>query len=237
MLGTVVYLDLVILSTLLVNYLFIKATSILIGQHISIWRLVLGLLISILCLILFIIPIKYIYNLRYFIGILIGFVTFKKHKYKLYAISIIYIMNLALIGTLVIFNIDNIILLLVISLLIVIVEAINIYMTKVLKISRFEYNSLYEVKIGSLILEGFIDSGNNSNYFNMPIIYIPSTYFDEMFVYYKSIEVSLITGKNIIKLYKGPNLVINEHIYKCLYSFSNEIDKVILNINMEGLYD
>ena len=233
MFGTVVYLDLVILSTILVNYLFIKATSILIKQKLHPVRLLIGLSISLLSLLLFLVPIKYIYNLRYFIGILIGYVSFKKNKYKLYGVSIIYLMNLSLIGTLVIFNINSIVLLIVLSVLIIFLEAINIYMTKVIKPNKLEYNALYNIQIGNLNLIGFLDTGNNSNYQTIPIIYIPSIYFNDSFTFFKTIEVTLIIGTTTINLYNGPDLIINKHIYKCLYSFSKEIDKVILNINME----
>lgn len=234
---TVVYLDLVILSTVLVNYLFIKATSILIKQKIHPIRLFIALLISVLSLFLFLVPVKYIYNLRYFVGILIGYVSFKKHKYKLYAVSLIYLMNLSLIGTLVIFNVNNIILLIIITILIIILEAINIYMIKVIKHNKLKENTLYNIQIGSLNLQGFLDTGNQSNYLDTPIIYIPTIYFTDAFSFFKTIQVTLITGKTTINLYKGPDLIINKHIYNCLYSFSHEIEQVILNIRMEEKYD
>ena len=231
MIGTVVYIDLVILSTLAVNYLFLKAISILIKQKITFIRLVISLMISVFSLFLFIAPIKFIYNVRYFIGLLIGVIAFKQSKYKLYAVSLMYILNLSLIGTLVIFNIDSIVLLLVVTVLIVILEGINIYMPRIIKSSILEYNDLYKVEIGSIILNGFLDTGNSSNYLGIPIIYIPTKYLNDEFAYFLDYEVKLITGIEMIKLYTGPNLIINSKSYQCVYVFSKEIDNVILNIN------
>ena len=90
MINTVVYLDLVILSTIFVNYLFITSIGYLIKERVKVIRTILGISISLLSLVLFIVPIKYIYNLRYFVGILIGVVSYKKGKNKLIGISLMY---------------------------------------------------------------------------------------------------------------------------------------------------
>ena len=129
MLLVVVYLDLVIISTILVNYLFIVSIGYLIGERTSFIRICFGLLISVMSLFLYIVPIKYIYNLRYFIGLLIGIVSYKKGKNKVLGITFMYLINLGFIGSLVVFQITSIILLVVVAGLIVLMHTI-IHFTK-----------------------------------------------------------------------------------------------------------
>ena len=138
----IIYIDQIIVSDIIVNYFFIKLIKVIFKEKINIFRLITGLLLSVMSISLFFIPAKYIYNLRYFIGIIIGFIVFynKNIKACIIQIAIYYLINLSFIGTLVIFNINNIILLVLSMLFILVLFIISNYKDKVIKDKKFEYN-------------------------------------------------------------------------------------------------
>ena len=234
MLLVVVYLDLVIISTILVNYLFIVSIGYLIGERTSFIRISLGLLISVVSLFLYLVPIKYIYNLRYFIGLLIGIVSYKKGKNKVLGITFMYLINLGFIGSLVVFKITSVILLMVVAVLIVLMHAIIHFTKPVIKPKSLTYNVLIE----KVKLCGFLDTGNNSSYKGLPLIYINEAYKTKVFSFIGRCKISVVTGDELIDIYMGPKIFVKNKSYKVYYVFSNNISSdVILNINMEGLYD
>lgn len=234
MILTVVYLDLVILSTILVNYLFIVSIGYLIGERTNIIRVIIGVLISVLSLFLYIVPIEYIYNLRYFIGLLIGVVSYKKGKNKILGITFMYLINLGFIGSLVVFRITSIILLIVVALLIVIMHALIHFVKPVIKTSNLTYNVL----IDKVKLIGFLDTGNSSSYKGLPLIYINEVYKTKIFSFIGRCKISVVTGDELIDIYMGPKIFVKNRSYKVYYVFSKNITSdVILNINMEGLND
>lgn len=234
MLLVVVYLDLVILSTILVNYLFIVSIGYFIGERTSFIRICLGLLISVMSLFLYVVPIKYIYNLRYFIGLLIGVVSYKKGKNKVLGICFMYLINLGFIGSLVVFRITSIILLVVVAILIVLMHCVIHFTKPVIKPNSLTYNVLIE----KVKLVGFLDTGNSSSYKGLPLIYINEIYRTKIFSFIGRCKISVVTGDELIDIYMGPKIFVKNRSYKVYYVFSNNISSdVILNINMEGLYD
>lgn len=234
MLLVVVYLDLVIISTILVNYLFIVSIGYLIGERTSFIRICFGLLISVMSLFLYIVPIKYIYNLRYFIGLLIGIVSYKKGKNKVLGITFMYLINLGFIGSLVVFRITSIILLVVVAGLIVLMHTIIHFTKPVIKPNSLTYNVL----IDKVKLSGFLDTGNSSSYKGLPLIYINEVYKTKVFNFIGRCKISVVTGEELIDIYMGPKIFVKNKSYKVYYVFSKNISSdVILNINMEGLYD
>jgi len=234
MLLVVVYLDLVIISTILVNYLFIVSIGYLIGERTSFIRICFGLLISVMSLFLYIVPIKYIYNLRYFIGLLIGIVSYKKGKNKVLGITFMYLINLGFIGSLVVFRITSIILLVVVAGLIVLMHTIIHFTKPVIKPNGLTYNVL----IDKVKLSGFLDTGNSSSYKGLPLIYINEVYKTKVFNFIGRCKISVVTGDELIDIYMGPKIFVKNKSYKVYYVFSKNISSdVILNINMEGLYD
>ena len=105
----IIYIDLVILSTILVNYSFIKLIYIINNLHYSKIRLFVSTVVSTFSIILFFIPFKYISIIRHLYGIVVGIVAFKINSLKITIkmITSFYILNYLFIGTLVIFKIDK----------------------------------------------------------------------------------------------------------------------------------
>ncbi|MBQ2892426.1 MAG: sigma-E processing peptidase SpoIIGA [Bacilli bacterium] len=224
---TIVYLDLVILLTLVINFLFIKMVSILLKEKIKLIRLIIALLISVLSIFLFIVPIKYIYNLRYFIGILIGVVAFKEKKHKLLGISIIYLINLTFIGTLVVFHIQNYWLLIGGALLLIFV-----YLFEHFYLIINKHNLTYNVVINNQKYIGFLDTGNKIVYKNQLVVFLNSKYYSSEYIYDGNILIDVISGKTCIDIYAGPNLFIDNIKYEVYYSFSDIKYDVLLNSYM-----
>ncbi len=230
----VVYIDLLILFTILVNYVFIKTIEVLFHSKINIIRMVVSLLISVLSLLLFLLPYKAYFIIRYFIGIIIGFIAFKESdiKTKIIKIVIYYILNMCFIGTLVVFKINNIIPMILVMLYVVVLYIIEHYQY----IFKKEYFDIY---INNTKYKGFLDSGNTTLYQNIPIIYINKIYFNTEYKYITDIKVNTIGNSSDISIYSGPILTINKKTYNVYYAFDEHlVYDVLLNNLMRGnLYD
>lgn len=222
----IVYLDLIILLNLLINYIFIKVIKIVFKEKLSIKQLILSLLLSIISFSLFFIPIKYIYNIRYFVGIFIGLIAFYKKDFKMLIIEIciFYLLNISFIGSLIIFEVNNIFLLFVCVIFISLLWFIDSFKKDI------NTNILYQVKINNKVYTGYLDTGNNTYCDNIPVIYLDMKEFNKDYQYYKEIKVFTIDGYSKIDIYKGPLLYINKNNYIVYYAFIKSLGKkVILN--------
>ena len=152
----VVYLDLVILSTVLVNTLMIMGIECILNGKLSIIRVILSNVVLVLSLGLYLINIKELIFIRYLIGILIGYISFNKCniKSKIIKIVVYYLFNISLVGILEIFEIRNLGLLILSVIFIICLGMI---------ISFHNKNEL-EVKVNNLSLNALYDSGNYSFY-------------------------------------------------------------------------
>lgn len=223
----IVYLDLIILINILINYIFIKTIKIVFKEKLTIKQLIFSLVLSIISFGLFFVPIKYIYNIRYFIGIFIGLMAFNKNDIKklIIQISIFYLLNISFIGSLIIFNINNVFLLFLCAIFISFLWFIDSF-----KKVKDDNKTLYKVKIQNKTYIGYLDTGNNSYCDNIPIIYLDINELNNNFKFYKDIRVFTINGYTKVDIYKGPLLYINNSNYVVYYSFIKSLGKkVILN--------
>lgn len=222
----IIYIDLIILANILVNYIFIKTIKIIFKEKYTLIQILLSFIILTLAFSLFFVPFKYIYNLRYFIGIIIGLVSFYKKDIKLLVIQICiyYLLNISFIGCLVIFNVDNFVLLVICALLISILWFIESFKKDI------EFKVQYKISIGSKSFVGYLDTGNTSYCDNIPIVYLDKQYLDNTYTYYKTIRIFSINGWNDLDIYSGPLLCTNKKQYFVYYSFIKSLGKkVILN--------
>lgn len=227
----IIYIDQIIASNVIINLLFIKFIQVLFKEKINIIRIILGLIVSVLSLCLFFVSTKYIYNLRYFVGIVIGIIVFLKKNYKETIIQIVlyYLLNLCFIGTLVIFNVDNTILLYLSSIFVIILWAIESYKSIYIKNKK----NYIKVRINKLTLQGFLDTGNTTYCDGIPVVFIKEKYKDYNFIYYKKIITYTITGFKEIDIYKGPLLIKDKKEYVVYYSFVKSLNKeLILNCEL-----
>jgi hypothetical protein len=173
----VVYLDLVILSTVLVNTLMIMGIECILNGKLSIIRIILSNVVLVLSLGLYLINIKELIFIRYLIGILIGYISFNKCniKSKIIKIVVYCLFNISLVGVLEIFEIRNLGLLILSVIFIICLGMI---------ISFHNKNEL-EVKVNNLSLNALYDSGNYSFYKGV-LIEFQNFVISE---YYNAIEV------------------------------------------------
>lgn len=212
----VVYIDLLIISTLIVNYAFIKTIAIVFHENIRVIRLIISLLTSAISLLLYLLPYRAYFSIRYLIGIIIGFIAFdnKNIKIRIIEISIFYLLTMSFIGTLFVFNVNNI-LLMIISVFYV----VGLYL-----IQTYHPNqNIYNVNIGNNRLLGYIDTGNIAMYKSLPIVFINEKYKSQEYILDGITEIDTINNKSINEIYIGPLLQINKKYYKVCYIFINKV--------------
>lgn len=227
----IIYIDLIIISTIFVNYLFIKTINIMFKEKTSYIRLIVSLLVSVLSLALYLLPYKTYFVIRYFIGIIIGIIAFKNNnpKSKIIKIIIFYILNMSFIGTLVVFKIKNII-----PMILSVIYIILLYLIQNYK-EVFKNEYIYKVKINKKTYKGYMDTGNTSTYKSIPIIYINKKYQTNEFKKIASTYISTISSNILIDIYEGDYLIYNKKKYNVYYSFTDNITyDLLLNNLMEG---
>ena len=83
----IVYWDLLILSTIIVNYAFIRTIAMLLNDRLKVYRVILALIVSVLMLLFYFLPYKTYYAIRYIMGVLVGLIAFSnKSLIKLFDI-------------------------------------------------------------------------------------------------------------------------------------------------------
>lgn len=227
----IIYIDLIIISTIFVNYLFIKTINIMFKEKTSYIRLIVSLLVSVLSLALYLLPYKTYFVIRYFIGIIIGIIAFKNNnpKSKIIKIIIFYILNMSFIGTLVVFKIKNII-----PMILSVIYIILLYLIQNYK-EVFKNEYIYKVKINKKTYKGYMDTGNTSTYKSIPIIYINKKYQTKEFKKIASTYISTISSNILVDIYEGDYLIYNKKKYNVYYSFTDNITyDLLLNNLMEG---
>lgn len=227
----IIYLDQIIISDILVNYIFIKLIKVLFKEKENVLRTILGLMFSVLSLSLYFFFFKYLNILRYFVGIIIGLIVFLKKDIKICIIQIVlyYLLNFSFVGTLVIFNANNTILLVFCVLFIMSLWIVQNYKNIYIKEKTYEYN----VRVGNKKILAFLDSGNNSYFEGIPIVYLKDKYKTSEFNIYKSTYIKGLNSIEMFDIYKGPLLLINNKEYYVYYIFIKSLEKeMILNFEL-----
>lgn len=224
----VVYLDLVILSTIVVNTLIILGIECIFNSRVNILRIIISNVLSVICLSLYILPIGKFIFIRYLMGILIGAFSFNKCKKenKIIKIVLYYLFNISLVGVLEIFNIRNMMLLVIATIFVVCLGIVI----------SFRNKDEYVIKLNNQYLNALYDSGNYTFYNGVPVVYLDLKYLNSSYKMVDKIIVEVISGKCVVDIYKGPVLKLNNKKYICYYAFSslNGFD-VILHKDIGGV--
>lgn len=217
----IVYLDLIIISTIIVDFTFLKIIGIIWNEKIKIFRLICGLLINIILILSFIFPFKDLIYLRYIIGTFIILVVFEIKSIKDYFIKVItyYILNIMYIGIIAIFNIKDIYILIVSLIIVSLLWLVQNY--KIITIK--EVSHLYNIKIGKELYKGYLDTGNCVYYEGIPVVLMNYKHYSRI---YKRIGSTKVVGINysIIDIYDGPPLRCGNSEYIVYYTFTNNIN-------------
>ena len=86
----IIYIDLLILSTILVNFVFIKTIALIFKEKLSIIRVLISLVLSVAMLLLYFLPYQFYFFIRYFMGIIIGMIAFKKSDVKQKSLKLLF---------------------------------------------------------------------------------------------------------------------------------------------------
>lgn len=209
----IIYLDLVIISMILVNTLIIMGIECIFNSNVSILRIIISDVLSIGFLSLYLLPIGKFIFIRYLVGIPLGMVSFNKcnFKNKIIKISLYYIFNISLVGILEIFKIRNMALL-IISTIFIISQGIII---------SFRNKDELVVKLNNKYVNALYDSGNYTLYKQLPVVYLNKKYFSDIYKLVDKINVSTINGNCLVDIYEGPRLKINNQEFNVYYAFSD----------------
>lgn len=217
----IVYLDLLILSTVVVNWAFIKTIAFFFKEKLNLIRLLLALVLSVVLLFLYLLPYRAYFALRYIAGIVIGIVAFhpKNIKVKIIEIVIFYFLTMAFIGTLFVFQVKSVILMLVSLLYVIVLYIIQNYQKIFQKEQHFQMN----IQIGTLYIKGYYDTGNTSYYHEIPIVYLDKKYQDSQFQKIDNLIIQTIDGHSQIDIYTGPLLWSKNQSYVVVYAFVDQM--------------
>lgn len=224
----VIYLDLVIILTIVVHVLIIEGINAIFNEKIKIVRVIISSLLAVFLLSLYILPIGKFVWIRYLLGIPIGLIAFPKDKLVKRIIKIVfyYLLNLALVGTLAVFKIHNLFFLLICTLLVVVLGIITSF--------RNSYEK--EVFINKVRLNALYDSGNASYYLNKPIIYLDQKYYSSIYQKVSKCEIKNIVSSTFVDIYNGPKIKIGRNDYEVYYAFINIDDyDLILHKDLGGV--
>lgn len=227
----IIYLDLLILSTILVNYLFIKTISVIYKEKLSLIRVIISLVLSVVSLLLYLLPYKIYFVIRYFIGIIIGMIVFKDNNKlnKLIKIIIFYLLNMAFIGTLVVFDIHSFIPMILSVIYIILLYIIQTYQKNIYT------KQTIGIYINNVKYNAYLDTGNICCYNNRPVVFINKKHICNIYKELDEIKINTIGSDTYIKIYSGPNLIYNNIEYDVYYAFDdNLVYDVLLNNLMGG---
>ena len=169
-----------ILSTILVNFVFIKTIALIFKEKLSIIRVLISLVLSVAMLLLYFLPYQFYFFIRYFMGIIIGMIAFKKSdvKQKIIKIVIFYLLNMTFIGCLVVFEVKSIL-----PLILTVVYVVVLYLVQNYKdLFKKENENLYYIKLNKQTLKGYLDTGNLATYQNIPIVFIKKIFLSNEFI-------------------------------------------------------
>lgn len=215
----VVYLDLVLVSTLIVDYAILKTICLVWKEKIIIYRFILALMISLGSILLFIFPFKHLMIARYFVGIIIVLVAYPYKSIKDIIIKIIiyYLLNIAFIGVIVIFKVRNLAMLFVALLFVIVSWIIENYKGVTIN----ENKHIYRVNIKNINLKAYLDTGNTAYYQGIPLVFIDSKYQYKLdMIQIGNMEVDGIGGSSNITVYDGPPVNIGKTSLIVKYAFT-----------------
>ncbi|MBQ7105676.1 MAG: sigma-E processing peptidase SpoIIGA [Bacilli bacterium] len=230
----IIYIDLIFLLNIYLDFLIILVTSLILKRNISIKRILVGSFVGGISTFLLFMELSssllFLFKFLFSILMIISSFSYKSFKYFINNLFYLYITSMVLGGGLYIFEFDNIFLLLIFSFII-----LYFYIKELSKLKN-NYNNYYKVeflyKNNKYNFIGYIDSGNKlkDQYRNRPINLVYSDdinydYEDVILVPYET-----ASGYGILKCIKLDKIIINSREYS--NSLIGFMDK---KINIDGV--
>ena len=259
-----IYIDLLFIINILFDFILLISTSLILRRNVKIYRIILGSLIGGLSIFFLFINISTItlFFLKIIIAVFMCIVSFsyKDLNYTLKNVIYLYIVSIVLGGVLYLLNIEfsyknnglifyhnglsiNIVLILIIS------PVVMYFYIKEMRMLKNIYSKQYKVviyfKSNNVVLNGFLDSGNNllDPYKKRPIVIVNYNKIKKYLSNEKELLIpyNTLNNSSIMRCIRIKKIVVEDVEYKnVLLGFSYNkiyIDGVdcILNNNMEGL--
>jgi len=218
----IVYLDIVILSMVFTDSFILNTIALVLKEKISILRIGLAVLISIIGLTLFLFPLRHFFILRYFVGIIIVLFAYKFKNIKTFIIEVVmyYMLNIAFIGTIVTFRVNNIAMLIISLFLVIISKIVENYKSIII----CENELIQKVKINNVNLSAYFDTGNMAYYKGIPVVFISDKFFNNLnFKKIGSLDIHTIDSISQASIYLGPPLYINHTTQIVYYCFQQNL--------------
>lgn len=232
MINLIVYLDLVLIIDFALTFVFLKLTNYLLHSKVKTYKILLSSLISSILVFAYLFD-YYIYLIiKIAGGVLIVSIGLKTKDVKKNIVSVIiyYLINFSFIGILSSYKISDLILT-ALSLIVV----ISLFIIEARKKEIININSkTYDVLIdnGNLVkLKGFMDTGNDSRYKGVPIIYLDNSFMNDDFKLAGYQVIETVNGATLHNLYRAKSIYLNSVEINVYISFIDLDDnECLLNI-------
>lgn len=232
----IIYIDELIFLNFTINYSFIKIIYILFNEKVNTLRIIISSLISIIMLFSFLLNYS-IYNIIKIIGgIIIIFIAFKYSNKKRFIImtTLYYLLQFSFIGVLSIFNVKGwsvlLFLLLICLLILIYSKKSNIYNEKTYKVIIRLVNE-------TIVLNGFLDTGNKACYYEKPIVFLDYKYYSNQLSIYTIVKIKTVNEEQYINCYIPEkfyiidnNKKIEKEVLIAFTSFDDNINCLLNNL-------
>ena len=226
----VIYLDLILLSNFLINFLFLSFIEKLFNDKIKYLRITIASVIGSLFVLVYFTDYIYLFICKLIGGILItiiGLVNITKSK-QIIKICLFYALNFAFVGFLQSFKINDWYLLLVAIIVILGLFVFENSRKYFIFINRCKYNVIVLFENCVLSLESFLDTGNECFYNNTPVIFINQRYKPSGLIAIGIMNINTVSGNSSVEVYKPLEfwVIINKKkIKKDVYVLFSDFEK------------
>lgn len=229
----VVYLDIIILTDFIMTFLSIAFISKLLKYKINYKMLFVSSLLSSLSFLCYLFSYIIYFICKLFFGVLITYIYSidKPLKHRLIITAIYYLLYFTLIGILTSFNITNYLITIIsffITLLLIVIESRKKF---IINQNINTYNLMIELNNLQFSITGYMDSGNDCVFKNLPIIFIDKKFFNNDFVAVGNTIISTANGVLLHTVYKANKIILNKCEISAYLCFADlDTKECLLNI-------
>lgn len=231
----IVYVDLIFLFNFLVDFIFLYVTEKIFKDDTKILRMVIvssigGIIAIFSCFN------KYIFQIYKIMGgvilIVLGIrkITFSKSIIK---ISMFYLENLALVGVLTTFKINNLLMFSFALGVILVLLFFEHFKNYYIFLSQNKYNVIVTKNNKKMKIEAILDTGNSAtNKDGIPLVFISQKYYSESFDKYELVLVETVNNEKIEKAYFVDEFIIiinGKKVKKEALIVFSDVDVCLLN--------
>lgn len=231
----IVYIDLIFLFNFMVNFIFLYVTEKIFKDDTKILRMIIASTVGGIIAILSCFN-KYVFQIYKIMGgvflIVLGIrkITFSKSIIK---ISMFYLENLALVGVLTTFKINNLLMLSFALGLILVLLFFEHFKNYYIFLSKNKYNVIVSKNNKKMKFEAILDTGNSAtNKDGIPLVFISREFYNDSFDKYELVMVETMNCERLEKAYFVDEFIIiinSKKVKKEALIVFSDIDVCLLN--------